>query len=197
MNLTHAIRLLCEAAFERQSKTPGHPPAPYMQSFLAVPLKERMTLLALYDGRTMEEIKAAFPWVKETDVRLKSARIQDAAAILCLSFEDPTAWMNPGPYPEDETGDLVDPTTPLPVSTREIPATIETQLRQALFTSVPVMLFGTHVPKEIAQLGLRKRAIVYLVVVEEMPWGEVMSLMECSKRQIHNSLTGMVRALGG
>jgi len=197
MSLSQRIRILSEAAFTRQSRQPGNPPAPDMRPFLSVQLPERMVLLALYDGQSMEEIKAAYPWAKETDVRLTSHRIQPAIADLIAAVHDPTAWIRPGPIPEVEAGDLTDPDTPDPINHRRIPADVETQLRQAFFPSVPLMLFGAHVPPEVGAISLQHRAVVYLVVVVELPWSEVMRMMGCSKRQIHNSLVEVIEALGG
>jgi hypothetical protein len=168
-----------------------------MRPFLAVPLRERLVLLALYDNRSMEEIKGAYPWAKETDVRLTSHRIQAAVSILFTSLDEPTAWMDPGPYPGIEAADLTDPNTQLPINSRDIPDDIEKQLRQALFPSVTLMLFGAHVPPAVNTMSLQHRTLVYLIVVEELGWGEAMEMLECSKRQVHISLTEMVEALGG
>jgi len=198
MNLSQHIRILSENAFTRQSKLPGHPPTPDMRPFLAVPIRERLVLLAIYDGQPMEVIKGAYPWAKETDVRRTSHRIQDALAIFNAALKEPTAWINPGPYPVAEVdGDLGYPDTPFPINSRTIPADTDKQFRQAWFPSTPLMLFGAHVPPAMSQLSLKRRSIVYLAVVEEWSYSQIMETLECSKRQVHTSLIKAIEALGG
>lgn len=204
MNLPQRIRVLAERAFERQAKAHDRIPAPDMRPFLAVPIRERLVLLALYDNRSMAEIKEAYPWAKETDVRLTSHRIKTAIDIFVAATEDPTTHIHPGPLPDHEaTGDLGvgDPNDPLytdfPIESRLIPKDTAKQLRQAFYPSVPLMLFGAHVPASVAELSLQHRAIAYLAVVEEWTWGEVQELLACSKWQVYNGLTEAVEALGG
>lgn len=197
MNLPQQIRWLSKQSLRKQLTVPGRAPIPNMRPFFAVPIKERLVLLALYDSRTMGEIKEAMPWVKETDVRLTSRRIHQAIELLEAGFEDDTIWMNPGPVPMEEVGDLTDTDTQFPFYSRRIPEDTEVQLRKYLWPATTLVLFGEHVPPKVGKLTLKQRAIVYMVVVEEMTWIEVERMMECSKTPISTSLTRMVEALGG
>ncbi len=225
MNQTHLLRVLFETTLEEQLREPGIPPTPAMQPFLVVPIQERLILLSLYDQQSgadpralspwehkpkpsssparpiamdaLTAIKAALPFAKETDIRLTSKRMLGALAALTAAMENPTAWIHPGPYPDHETGDLGDPETPLPIDTRDIPADTEKQLRQAFFPAAPLMLFGTHVPAVIAELGLQRRAILYLLIVEEWEWSDIQTLLQCSKGQVEYAQRRAIEALSG
>jgi hypothetical protein len=212
MNQTHHLRVLFEDVLEEQLREPGIPPTPAMQPFLIVPVQERLILLSLYDQQSgadprtlfawehkpkpstsparpiateaLTAIKAALPFAKETNIRLTSKRMLGALADLTAAMENPTGWIHPGPYPDCETGDLGDSETPFPINTRDIPDDTEKQLRQAFFPATPLMLFGTHVPAAIAELGLQRRAILYLLIVEDWEWSGIQALLQCSKGQV-------------
>lgn len=197
MNQTHQLRLLLEHTYTTHKRT-NTPHAPSMWPFLAVPIKERLTLLALTEEATMAECKAAFPWMKETDHRLTSHRIHHALDLLTAAMEAPTTWINPGSLPDLEaTDDLTNPETPFPIPDNQVPDDIDKQLRQALFSSVPLMLFGPLVPPTIHELGLQKRAIAYCLVVEEFGWSDIQMLFGCSEWHIRQTIKQAYEVLGG
>ncbi len=201
MSQIHDLRLLFEHAYTTSSR-PNDPHAPSMWPFLAVPLKERLTLLALTEESGMAECKTAYPWMKETDHRLTSHRIHRALDILTAAMEQPTAWINPGPLPEVEVADLLpDETTgelpPFPVPDRLIPRDTDKQLRQALYPSTPLLLFGPLVPPRLHDLGLQKRGILYCLVVEEFGWLDIQELFGCSEWLIRQTIKQAYEVLGG
>lgn len=195
MPTPHDFRILFEYHYRLTKHTAPH--APSMWPFLSVPLKERLTLLALPEEATMAECKQALPWMKETDHRLTSHRIHHALSCLVQALEHPTDWINPGPMLAHETGDLADPTTPFPVPDRLIPTDTDKQVRQALYPSPPLLLFGALVPAALHELSLQPRAIIYCLVVEEMTWGEIQMLFECSEWAIRQAIRQVYAALGG
>lgn len=179
---------------QSQLAIPGRPSVPDLRPFLSVNLPMRLVLLAIYDNKTMPQIKKAMPWVKETDVRLTSRRIHAAIEELQEGRANPTGWMNPGPEVDNEC-DLSDPETPFPLLSRLIPEDIEIQLRKTLWPDTVHILFGEHVPPEVAALSLQHRVIIYLLVVEEMERPDVIRMMKCTDHAIRESLSKMVEAL--
>ena len=188
----HTLRIRLDRAYRKQPDS-GLPIS--LWPYLAVPIRPRLTLLALYDNHTMEEIKGAFPWVKETDVRLTSHRIHEAIALVTSAMEDPTCWVDPGPIPDQEVGDLTDPATPFPVTDRSIPRDTDKQFRQAYYSSAPLMLFGPTVPPELGEISLQRRAVIYLLVVEELRWTQIEELLGCTEWQIREAIRQTFEAL--
>lgn len=168
-----------------------------MWPFLAVPLEMRLVLLCNLEGATMQEVKAVLPYAKETDVRQTSHRMRAAIETFNQAMEDPTAWLHPGPYPEDEAGDLSDHETPFPLPDRLIPRDTDIQLRQVFFPEAAILLFGELVPEQIADLGLQARLILYTLSVCELEWGEVERLLGCSEWRIRQALKQGIEVLGG
>lgn len=196
MNQIELFRKSCAEYYDAQLST-DIPSATTMWPFLAVPLEMRLVLLCQTEQATMEQIKAALPFAKETDVRQTSHRMRAAIEVFNRSMEEPTAWLHPGPYPETEPTDLVDPETSFPFPDRLIPRDTDIQLRQVFFPEAAVLLFGELVPEQLAALGLQPRLVLYLLSVEEMGWREVEELLGCSEWAIRQALKQGIEAVGG
>ncbi len=147
---------------------------------LAVPIKERLVLLALTDGAGSAEIKRILK-VKDDDVRLTNPRMRAAVQTMKEALLDPYGHL---PDPDSLTND-----------THRTVA--ERSLRQLLFASTAVCLFGEGVPAQLAALPLGDRVILYLILVEEMPWSEVQELTGCSEHAIRRAITSAIEQIGG
>lgn len=154
----HALRLSLEHLalrhLERERLS-----APPMQAFLAVPVPERLILLAKLDGADDKHIK----WLlraSDADVALFSDRMVSAVAALTAAMDEPWGFIDP----------QVDP---------------ELQLMQGLFRHVPIALIGEVVPPELSTLTIDQRLAMYLVLVCGLSYKitspEVERLLGCSE----------------
>ena len=143
----------------------------------------------------MEQIKSALPYAKETDVRQTSHRMVAAIKTFNAAMDEPTAWLHPGPYPDQEPADLSDPTTPFPLPDHQIPRDTDLQLRQVFFPEAAILLFGELVPTELAAIGLQARLILYCLAVCESSWLDIQELIGCSEWSIRQALKGGIEAL--
>ncbi|MDP9370725.1 MAG: hypothetical protein M3Q03_21065 [Chloroflexota bacterium] len=146
-------------------------PCPPLHALLSVPIRERLVLLALTDGAEAAEIKRTLK-VKDEDVRLTSHRMREAVAIVKAALLDPFDHL---PDPDSLTNDDHRPVA-------------ERHLRQLLFASTAVCLFGEGVPAQLAALPLRDRVITYCLLVEEMRWSAVEELLGCSEHAIRQAI---------
>lgn len=195
MNQLQTFRQLCADYYESQLGT-DIPSATTMWPFLALPIKERLVLLCLSEEATME-LKAVLPYAKETDVRQTSHRMVAAIKTFNAAMDEPTAWLHPGPYPDEEPTDLTDPTTPFPFPDHQIPRDTDLQLRQVFFPEAAILLFGELVPAELAVIGLQARLALYCLAVEELSWLDIQALLGCSEWAIRQALKGGIEALEG
>jgi hypothetical protein len=196
MNHSHRLQQLFEQAYQRHVKADA-PSATSLIPFLAIPIQERLILLALLDGATLPEIKVAFPFAKETDIRKVSKRMIAAEDQLMAAIEDPWCWLWPGFERVDETGDLTDPETPFPVPSFTIPPGTDVQLRQIFYGSSALMLFGEAVPTVIARLSLQQRSVLYCLAVEALSWQDVKTVLGCTEWKIRRAIKDAEEALGG
>lgn len=194
MNQLQTFRQLCADYYESQLGT-DTPSATTMWPFLALPIKERLVLLCLSEEATMEQIKAVLPYAKETDVRQTSHRMVAAIKTFNAAMDEPTAWLHPGPYPDQEPADLSDPTTPFPLPGHQIPRDTDLQLRQVFFPEAAILLFGELVPAELAAMGLQARIALYCLAVEELCWQDIQTLLGCSEWAIRQALKDGIEAL--
>lgn len=197
MTSVHRLRLLFEKKYAILAPDAPHKAQP-LQAFLALPIRERLILLALLDqqGKPDEAaIRQAIPYAKQSDVRLTSKTILKAVETLKAAIERPTLWIHPGPYPEREVRDLTIQTAKPPVPDALIPYDIEKTLTQIFYPSAAVCLFGGLVPPEVREFSLQARCCLYLLVVECQHWGEVEELLGVSKwfvrQAIHNALEAL------
>ena len=145
-----------------------------MQAFLALPIRERLILLALLDqhGKPDEAaIRAALPYAKQSDVRLTSKTILKAVETLKAAIEQPTIlWIDPD---HDQ----------------------EKAVLAIFYPSAAVCLFGGLVPIELRDFGLQARFIAYCLVVETMKWEDVEELLGGSEWKIKRTLATALEIL--
>src|SRR4051794_12315760 len=161
MTAVHRLRLLFERRYAIIAADAPHKAQP-LQAFLALPIRERLILLALLDqhGKPDEAaIRAALPYAKQSDVRLTSKTILKAVETLKAAIETPTLWVGPD---HDQ----------------------EKQLLAVFYPSAAVCLFGGLVPPDLRDLDLQARMIIYCLVVETMKWEIVEELLGCSEWKI-------------
>lgn len=150
-------------------------PIPPLQPFLALPIRERLVLLALLDKASPEEIRAALPFVKQTDLRLTSPAMVAAVATLRRALQQPLDYFTNVPEAGDQT--------------------VERRLRQILYPSAAVLLFGEIVPLELCCLGLKTRVILYCALVEEMTRPDIQVTLGCTEWAVKQALRGALEAL--
>ncbi len=146
---------------------------------LAVPIRERLVLLALTDGAEAREIKQLLK-VRDEDVRLTSERMRQAIAIF------KSALLHPYDH-------LPDPDT---ITNDDHRSAAERHLRQLLFASTAVCLFGEGVPPQLAMLPLRDRIVIYCLVVEELDWKATQELLGCTQWPIRMALKEALKGVG-
>jgi hypothetical protein len=172
MTSVHKLRLLFERRYAIVAADAPHKAHP-LQAFLALPIRERLILLALLDqhGKPDEAaIRAALPYAKQSDVRLTSKTILKAVETLKAAIETPTLWIDPDNNQE-------------------------TQLLNVFYPSAAVCLFGGLVPLELRDFSLQDRLIAYLLVVETMKWDEVEELPGVSEWRVKMTLHRMTEVL--
>lgn len=167
-----ALRFALEALYRREAASRSKP-APPLHALLAVPIAERLVLLALLDGATAPEVKQLLK-VSDQDAALSSDRMTAALATLQAALADPFSHLV----------DEIDPDNLHPA---------EVQLRQLLFPSAAACLVGESVPPQMAQFPLRDRLIAYCLVVEELRWEDVERLLGCSEWAIRCALKEATR----
>lgn len=147
---------------------------------LAVPIRERLVLLALTDGAVAAEMKRTLK-VKDDDVRLTSPRMREAVATLGEALLDSYGHL---PDPDGLTND-----------TQRQQA--EHHLRQLLFASMAVCLVGEAVPPRMTTLSLRDRILLYLLLVEEVDWKQAQELTGCTEHGVRSAIKHAMEQIGG
>ncbi len=174
-----ALRFGLERLY-REGSASRQKPCPPLHAMLAVPIKERLVLLALTDGAGAAEIKRILK-VKDEDVRLTSPRMRAAVQTMKEALLDPYGHL---PDPDSLTNDAHR-------------TAVERSLRQLLFASTAICLFGEGVPAQLAALPLQDRILLYLILVEEMPWSEVQELTGCTEHGVRAALKRAMEQIGG
>lgn len=179
------LRFGFERLYRAGASSRQRPCAP-LHTLLAVPIRERLVLLALIDGTDPREIKALLK-ATQADIDLTSGRM--AAAVATMQ----RALLDPGVHLEDEIlrggGGYT--------WADRYGAQIERHLRQLLFASTAVCLFGEAVPPRVAALPLRDRLITYCLVVEELDWRQTQEVVGCTEHAIRCAIKGMQEQVGG
>src|SRR4051812_8800498 len=155
MTSVHRLRLLFERRYAIIAQDAPHKAQP-LQAFLALPIRERLILLALLDQHgTPDEaaIRAALPYAKQSDVRLTSKTILKAVETLKAAIETPTLWIDPD---HDQ----------------------EKQLLAVFYPSAAVCLFGGLMPIQMKDFSLQA---LYLLIVECWRWEQVEELLGVSE----------------
>lgn len=195
MTQIHRLRLAFERRYPivagRYQATP-----PPMQPFLALPIEERLVLLALADGADEATIRAILPFAKQTDARLTSKRMLAAVERLKAALESPLFFIDLGEVPLDtQVGDLTKPTTKVLCPDHLIPQDIERTFRQIWYPSAAPLLLGAMVPIELKDLSLKERLILYLLIVQESTYEEVQELLGCSDWSIRQAIKKAMKEL--
>ena len=186
MNKIDHLRL----AFERRFaiiRTQFDDPTPPMRAFLALPIQERLILLALTDlGDQADEetVRQLLPFARQSDIRLKSERMRDALVTFQKGLAQPTFFIDLGSIPlleTDQTGDLTDMSTKTICRDADIPQDIERTMRQIWYPSAAPLLVGPMVPPSLADWSLKERLAIYLLVVSEETYKDVEELLGCTE----------------
>lgn len=160
----HTLRLDLERLAVSHFKQHRLDPMP-MQAFLAIPLPERLILLAKLDGAEPRAIKKLFKATDE-DVELASERMVGAVKLLTAAMDEPWDFI--------PDGDL------------------DTQLGQMIFTYVPNMLIGDGVPEAVGRLTLKQRLCLYLLLVARLSYKrsspQVQQLLGCTEFFVRQSI---------
>jgi len=184
-------------AFERRFaiiRTQFDDPTPPMRAFLALPIQERLILLALTDlGDKADEetVRALLPFARQSDIRLKSERMREALVTFQKGLVQPTFFIDLGQIPPletDHTGDLTDMNTKTLCRDADIPQDIERTMRQIWYPSAAPLLIGPLVPPSLKEWSLKERLAIYLLVVSEATYKEVEELLGCTEWFVRASL---------
>lgn len=161
----HAFRLSLEHLALRNLER-GRLAPPPMQAFLAVPLPERLILLAKIDGAEAKHIK----WLlraSDDDLGLTSPRMVQAVALLTAAMDEPWGFIDLS----------IDP---------------ELQLMQSLFRHVPMALIGEVVPPALSSLTIGQRLGLYLILVCGLSYKrtspEVERLLGCTEFFVRSAI---------
>ncbi len=165
-------------------------PTPPMRAFLALPIEERLILLALADGADEETVRQLFPFAKQTDARLKSARMLEALATFQQGLHEPTFFIDLADIPleTDHTDDLTDMSTKTLCRDADIPQDLERSFRWVFYPSAAPLLIGPMVTFPIADWPLLDRLILYCAVVQEMTYREIEDLLGCTEWRVRESI---------
>jgi len=168
-------------------------PTPPMRAFLALPIQERLILLALTDlGDKADEetVRALLPFARQSDIRLKSERMQQALVTFQKGLVQPTFFIDLGGInlETDHTGDLTDMSTKTLCRDADIPQTVERTFRWIFYPSAAPMLIGPMVTKPVADWPLLDRLICYLLIVAELTYKQVEELLGCTEWRVRESL---------
>ncbi len=161
-------------------------PTPPMRAFLALPIQERLILLALTDlGDKADEetVRALLPFARQSDIRLKSERMRQALVTFQKGLAQPTFFIDLAgiPLETDHTGDLTDMNTKTICRDADIPQDIERTMRQVWYPSAAPLLVGPMVPPSLADWSLKERLAIYLLVVSEVTYKDVEELLGCTE----------------
>lgn len=197
-HLSH-LRFGLQSLYARQSAqhtttTPG------LHHLLAIPIRERLILLATIDGASEREIRRAMR-VSREDASLTSRQmrrtLQRVQHHLARPHADwPEPWTRADLTPEgDLTNGLVLVDCQGIAWNRRYGAHLETALGRLLWADVAVALLGQSVPKEVAALSLQARLALYCVLVEGCTQEETRRIMGCTVGDIERSLRDGLRAV--
>ncbi len=155
------LRLSLERLAVAQLKASGMP-CPPMQAFLAVPIRERLVLLARADGADEKTIQRLLRTTPE-DAALQSQRMVEAVKLLTAAMDEPWGLVAPG-------------------------WSLERLKSLYFYRRFPAMLVGEAVPAELATLSLQQRLGLYLILVEGASREEVQSYLGCTEHSIKRAI---------
>lgn len=179
------LRFRLDRLYRQERRPRSGPP---LHLLLPIPISERLILLARIDGATPQDIKLLLK-VRDDDAALKSERMLQAVAL--VEKADPfTHW--PDPWFEAPLLDRPD-ITEVGQGTgygwdERYGHAVERACRQVLYSSSAACLIGECVPFKLKELSLQERLFVYCLVVEEMQWREIQTLLHCSEWAIRESI---------
>jgi hypothetical protein len=152
---------------------------PGLHHLLPVPIRERLILLAKIDGADARTIRAILP-VSREDAEGTSPEMVFAIRIWQQTLED-AYWSLPERHGWR----------------RQRNVAVERSLSQLLWADVAVALIGDATLPAIDALPLRKRLILYLLLVHHADWATITELMHASNWEIRQAILQGLAATGG
>ncbi len=165
-----------------------------MRAFLALPIQERLILLALTDlGDKADEetVRALLPFARQSDIRLKSERMRQALKTFQQGLVQPTFFIDLGgipPLETDCTGDLTDMNTKTLCRDADIPQNLERSFRWIFYPSAAPMLIGPMVTAPVSDWPLLDRLVLYCSVVQEMTYKEIEDTLGCTEWRVREAI---------
>lgn len=175
--LTH-LRFGLAGAYALQVKT-NDIATPGLHHLLPVPIRERLILLAKIDGADARVIHQILP-VSREDAACISQDMRFAIHIWRQSLDD--AYWN---LPEKHGW------------RKQRNVQVERSLSQLLWADVAVGLIGEGTLPAMSVIPLRRRLVLYLLLVEGATWRQIMLLLHATNWEIRQSIHDGLRAVGG
>ena len=156
------------------SVTPG------LHHLLPIPIRDRLILLARIDGATPQQIRRTIQCSYE-DAHLQSDAMLDAVATWQSTIKD-AFWAVP---------------------TRsnwrfQKEASVEKGLKQLMWADVAVALIGdAALPELVCALPLKRRLILYSLLMDDIRWHTIKPLLRCTDWQIRESIRIGFKAVEG
>lgn len=189
-------KLYARQAREHRSSTPG------LHHLLPIPLPERLILLAVVDGANERVVRRVLRTSKE-DASLQSRKmkrtLQRFKTYLDAPYDHwPEVWTRVDLTPDtDLTNGATFADSNGVAWNRRYGNALETHLSRLLWSDVAVALIGQSVPRQVANLSLKHRLILYCLLVDERTQDETIEIMGCTRWDVERSLRDGLRAVGG
>jgi hypothetical protein len=176
--LPHLSYQIARAFAEQQRNTSIATPG--LHHLLPVPIRERLILLAKVDGATPQQIRRTIQCSYE-DAHLQSDAMLDAVATWQSTIKD-AFWAVPTRSNWRFQKD----------------ASVEKGLKQLMWADVAVSLIGdAALPELVSALPLKRRLMLYTLLVEDMRWHTIKPLLRCTDWQIRESIRIGFKAMEG
>lgn len=152
-------------------------------TFLALPIYERLILMARGDSATAYEVHRALGFAY-ADTSLGTDRMELALHRLRESMATPFQFLEG----DEIAGQGYD-------WAARVGAKLELRWRQLFYPQVAMCLFGESMPPVFRTLTLGERACLYCVLYEELEWVEIEALLGCTEHFIRRSIRCMMEAM--
>lgn len=172
------LRFGLSQTFVQSAKANGHA-TPGLHHLLPVPIRERLILLAKLDGAEPATIRKILR-VSQEDALLQSVEMQLAIHIWQRSMNN-TYWYLPTKHGWRQQRNTA----------------VERALGQLLWADVAVALIGDSVPSKLSAIPLRRRLILYMLLVEQYEWSQIMEVMSVTNWEIRQAINTGLTAIGG
>jgi hypothetical protein len=173
------LRYAIVRKFAEQQRT-TYTATPGLHHLLAVPIRERLILLAKVDGATPHQIRRMLHCSAD-DANSRSDGMLDAVSIWQSTIQD-AFWH----FPTRANWRF------------QKEASVEKGIKQLLWADVAVALIGdAALPELVQSLPLKRRLMLYALLVEDMRWSSIQPLFRCTNWQIRESIRIGFDAVGG